>query len=182
MRHARILPAFALLSLALLWPNRAVPQDRWDAMSERFDGVWVLDVPLSRAQRTVDAAVNQTVNAMNFFVRGVARPLLRENTFVNSEIELRFRANNNIFVRFDDRARYTTPLGRARQVQTHEGDPMNVTQRFRGETLEQVFQADQGTRWNVYTVISENRIRVDATTNGDMMPQPMHFALNYRRQ
>ena len=58
---------------------------------------------------------------------------------------------------------------------------MNVTQRFRGETLEQVFQADQGTRWNVYTMVGD-RMRVDATTNGDMMPQAMHFALTYRRR
>ena len=182
MRLVRALPPVSLIALALLWPSPAHPQDNFDTMSERFDGLWVLDVPRARAERTVDRAVEQAANSMNLLVRQVARPLLRANTFVNYEIELRFRSNNRIFVRFDQRARYTSTVGRTRVVQTPEGDPLNLTQRFRGETLEQVYQADQGTRWNVYTMLDNGRMRVDATTQADMMPQPMHFALTYRRR
>lgn len=182
-RVHQLLP-IAILLAASIWPSTAQLQDgdRWSTMSERFDGTWAGVVSAAEARRTVESAVEQAVNAMNYFLRPVARPMIRDNTPVNLEIELRFREANNIYVRFDDRANYTTPLGRTRRVTTPEGDQMSVTQRFRGETLEQVFQTDQGTRWNVFTIVDGDQMRMDATTQGDMMPQPMHFALTYRRQ
>lgn len=189
MRARLLLPIFvASLLVGVIWPAPAHPQDAtaddaaWDQMRERFDGVWVLASSRTSARRTVDAAVDRAVDAMNFFLRGVARPMVRSNTPLNLEVELRFRSQQRIFVRFDDRARYTTPLGETSREQTLEGDPMRVTQRFRAQTLEQVFEAEQGTRWNVYTLLPDGRMRIDATTSADMMPQPMRFSLTYRRR
>jgi hypothetical protein len=121
---------------------------------------------------------------MNFFVRGVARPMLRDNTPVNRSIVLHFRDGERIRVRFPDTGwETTTRVGRTERAQTQDGDPMRVTQRLHDDgSLEQVFQADQGTRWNVYRVDSEGRMTVQSTVQGDMMPQPMRFSLRYRRQ
>lgn len=178
--------ALGALVTASLLPGRAPAQDsadaQWEAMSGRFDGVWRLAVSTGAARRTVDRSIDEAVNAMNFFIRGMARPMIRDNTPVNEEIELRFRAGQNIFVRFDSRVRYTSRLGRTARVRTHTRDPMRLTQRFRGEQLEQVFQADNGTRWNTYTILGNGQMRVDAVTNGDMMPRAMRFSLSYRRQ
>ncbi|MCB9598351.1 MAG: hypothetical protein H6719_36895 [Sandaracinaceae bacterium] len=182
MRPLRLLPALIPLIAALAWPSPAPSQDSWDVMSQRFDGVWVLAVPVATARQTVETAVDEAVDAMNMLLRGVARPMIRDNTPVNEEIELRFRAANNIYVRFDNRANYTSPLNGTRRVRTPEGDPMRLTQRFRGSNLEQVFQADNGTRWNTYVPLPDGRMRMDAVTNGDMMPQAMRFSLTYRRQ
>ena len=151
-------------------------------MSDRFDGVWRLAVPVAQARRTVEGAVDRAVNAMNFFLRGVARPMIRDNTPVNEEIELRFRTQQSLYVRFDHRANYTSELARTRTVQTPDGDPMRLTQRFRDNNLEQVFQADNGTRWNVFTILPDGRMRMSATTQGEMMPQPLRFSLTYRRR
>jgi len=187
----RLHSTFALSSLLLLvaavaWPAGAPAQDddaaQWDAMSRRFDGVWRLTVSASQGQQTIDSAVEEAVNAMNFMMRGIARPMLRDNTPLNQEIELRFRDNQNIFVRFDSRVRYTTPLGQTRRVRTHEGDAMRMTQRFRGDDLEQVFQADGGTRWNTFTILPDGRMQMTAVTQGDMMPRPLRFTLTYRRR
>ena len=48
--------------------------------------------------------------------------------------------------------------------------------------LEQVFQTDQGTRWNVYRITGDGQMQMDATTQGMMMPQPLHFVFDYARQ
>jgi len=187
----RLNSTFALSSLLLLfaaaaWPGAAPAQDgdaaSWEAMSTRFDGVWRLTVPRARGQQTIDSAVDRAVGAMNFMMRGIARPMLRDNTPLNEEIELRFRDGNAIFVRFDSRVRYTSRLGATRRVRTHTGDPMRLTQRFRGDDLEQVFQADGGTRWNTYTILPDGRMQMTAVTQGDMMPQPLRFVLTYRRR
>lgn len=181
MRPLRTIPALLALIAALAWPTPAPSQDRWDVMSQRLDGVWRLAVPLATAEQTVEGAVNEAVNAMNMLLRGVARPMIRDNTPVNREIELRFREGNNIYVRFDNRARYTSRLNGTRTVRTPDGSDMRLTQRFRDETLEQVFAADNGTRWNTYIPLPDGTMRCDAVTQGDMMPQPMRFSLTYRR-
>lgn len=187
----RLHSTFAISSLLLFaaaaaWPGPAPAQDtdaaQWEAMSRRFDGVWRLTVSSERGQQTIDSAVEEAVGAMNFMMRGIARPMLRDNTPLNQEIELRFRDNDNIYVRFDSRVRYTSPLGSTRRVRTHEGDPMRLTQRFRGDDLEQVFQADGGTRWNTYTILPDGRMQMTAVTQGDMMPRALRFTLTYRRQ
>lgn len=185
-RTAPALIVAALLALAL-WPARSEvrAQDsggQFDQLRERFDGVWVLAVPAASARQTVDNAIERAVRAMNMLLRGVARPMIRDNTPINQSIELRFRSGNNVFCRFDTGATYTTPLGATRNGESLDGATLRVTQRFRDGGLEQVFQADQGTRWNVYHRLPDGRMRVDATTQGDMMPQPLRFSLTYRRR
>ena len=179
--------AAALAAGLALWPQPGAVQDRAaDArlteLRERFDGVWVLAVPRASAQRTVDAAIERAVGAMNMLMRGIARPLLRDNTPINQRIELRFRGEDQVDCRFDTGLRYRTPLGATRDGESLDGETLRVTQRYRDGALEQVFQADQGTRWNLYHALGGDRLRLDATTQGDMMPRPLQFSLTYRRQ
>ncbi len=181
------LAAFALLGAGAVGaPSRASVQDsargrQFEELRERLNGRWVLAVPQASAQRTVDAAIERAVNAMNMIMRGVARPMLRDNTPINRSITFELRSVDAIHCRFDTGASYTTPLGGTRNGQTLDGDTLRVTQRYNDGGLEQVFEADQGTRWNVYRPLPDGRLRVDATTNGDMMPQPLRFSLTYRR-
>lgn len=181
-----IASAVAVTAAVALWSSPAAPQARsqFDQLSERFDGTWVLAIPEARAQAQVDRAVDQAVNAMNFFVRGVARPMLRDNTPLNRSIVLDFQDGERIRVRFPDTGwETTTRLGQTERAQSQGGDAMRVTQRFNDDgSLEQVFQTDQGTRWNVYTPASDGTLTLRATTNGSMMPQPMTFSLPYRRR
>ena len=177
-----LLPVLAALALALA-PSPAQPQDPFDTYRQRFDGEWELATPQGEARTRVDAAIEQTVGAMNFFLRSVARGQLQENTPINRTITLRFTAPDRIRIRFDTGWTTTTRVGRTGRARSLEGDEMRVTQRFRDDgSLEHVFQTDQGTRWNVYTSTGENTLRVDATTQGMMMPQPMRFSLDYRRR
>lgn len=185
----RTLPAslaLSVLAVALLCPAAAHPQDQseYDRFRERFDGTWALAVPQAQAQQTVDAAINQAVDAMNFFVRGVARPMLRDNTPLNRTIVLDFQGSDRIRVRFPDTGwETTTRVGRTERARSQDGESMRVTQRFGDDgALEQVFQADQGTRWNVFRPRSDGTVVVESTVQGTMMPQPMRFSLRYRRR
>lgn len=194
MHTRRLLPfALLLLAVAAVWPASALPQDapqgsapdaRFTELRGRFHGVWRRSTPDARARQIVDAAIEQTVGAMNFFVRGIARGQLRDNTPLNGRIDLIFRDDGRVTVMFDgDSARrYTSRPGRTVRVRTPAGDEMRMTQRFRDDgKLEQVFETDQGTRWNVYQSTGEGQMRVEATTQGMMMPQPLFFTFEYAR-
>lgn len=180
--------AIALVS-GIGWPAPAQPQDtpapspRFLEHRARFQGVWRLATPPARARQVVDAAIDQTVNAMNFFLRGIARDQLRDNTPLNRRIDLVFLDDERVTVVFDGRHRYTTRPGRTHRFRTPEGDEMRVVQRLHPDgRLEQVFETDRGTRWNVYHSTGEGELRIEATTQGMMMPQPLYFTLDYRRE
>ena len=185
-RRLALVLALAAGTLAL-WPADARLQDaasRYDQYRERFHGTWVLAMGPEAAQRSIDRAIERAVGAMSFFVRGVARPLLRDNTPLNRRIVLEFRGDGRLRCRFPDTGfDATTRIGRTERARTQDGDPMRVTHRFRDDgRLEQVFQAERGTRWNVYRRTGDDRITVASTVQGEMMPQPMRFSLRYRRR
>src|SRR5690349_2474396 len=171
MLRRRVVPTFFVLASVALWPAVALPQEaapqpaqqpasEWDQMRGRFHGTWRLAIPHATARQNVDAAIEQAVGAMNYFVRGVARDQLRDNTPLNRRIDLLFEDGERINVRFDERFSYTTRMGRTTRFETPEGDEMRVTQRFREGMLEQVFATDAGTRWNVYESTGEGTLRV----------------------
>lgn len=179
--------AAVLVLLLAAVPSPASMQDTpaaaspFDAQRARFEGVWELATPPPRARRLVDRSIERTVAAMNFFVRGVARGQLRDNTPINRRITLRFESGQRVGVHFSEtNLRVTSRIGRTRRTR-HDGTEIRVTQRFRGEVLEQVFETDEGTRWNTYHQTGENTLRLDAVTQGMMMPEALRFSLDYRR-
>lgn len=183
--------SLALLSVALVSvstaPATAQPRDsssRFGEFRRRFGGTWFLATSAESAQEIVDRAIERAVNAMNMILRPLARPMLRDNTPLNRRIVLDFQDSERLRVRFPDTGwETTTRVGRTEPAQTHEGDSMRVTQRLHEDgSLEQVFQADRGTRWNVYRTEAEGRMTVESIVQGDMMPRPMRFTLRYRRR
>lgn len=190
-RLAAALALAAAMASAAVCPSPAAVQDapppsatnpRFVEARGRFHGVWRLTIPQERARQLVDGAIEQTVTAMNFFVRAIARDQLRDNTPLNRRIDLTFHDDERITVVFDQRHRYTTRIGRRHRFRTPDGDDLRVVQRVRDDgRLEQVFETDRGTRWNVYEATGEGQLRVEATTQGMMMPEPLFFALEYRR-
>ncbi|MFK7989403.1 MAG: hypothetical protein AB8I08_25530 [Sandaracinaceae bacterium] len=184
-------PAFVVIALVVMagWPSDASTQDApppspvtpFDEHQARFEGVWELATPAPRARRVVDQSIERTVAAMNFFVRGVARGQLRDNTPINRRITLRFESGQRVGVHFSEtNLRVTSRIGRTRRTQ-HDGTEIRVTQRFRGDVLEQVFETDEGTRWNTYHSTGDGTLRLDAVTQGMMMPEALRFSLDYRR-
>lgn len=205
--RSRTVLAMSLVGLAALlgstlWPPRAAPQDAprdqassgqpsssepsSDVLEDRrasFEGTWHLEQSPREARQVIDAAVDRTVEAMSFFVRGIARSRLREGTPIQREIQLRFEDDDRLTVRFGENDRYTTTLGRTEVRVSPEGQRMRVTQRFRpGGQLVQAFETDQGSRTYVYTPTGEGRLHLETTTGSPRLPRPMYFELDYTRR
>jgi hypothetical protein len=177
------LAVVAVLVAAALSPSPAQVQDAPEAGQQRalFEGTWRLATPRSQANGILDRAADAAANAMNFFVRGIARSRLREGSRLYEEVGLHFGDDGRLTVRFDEQS-YTTRIGRTERRQNREGEERRVTQRFRANgQLEQVFETDSGTRWYVWTSTGEGRLRLEVTTNSPQMPQPMVYVLDYRR-
>lgn len=188
-RSTLALPALIVLGVAF-WSSPAQPQAasgdaQFQQYKQRFHGVWRRSTPEARARQVVDRAIEQAVDAMNFFARPLARSQLKDNTPLNPRIDLLFGDDGRITVMFDGDAqrRYTSRPGRTVRVSSPGGDAMRMTQRFHDDgRLEQVFETDLGTRWNVYQATGDGQMRLSATSQGMMMPQPVHFTFDYARR
>lgn len=181
----------ALLALiTVLAPTAARTQDatspaqRSEAeLRQLLDGAWFLQGSATAGQAAIDAAIERAVGEMNFFLQGVTRTQLREKTPLNRRIDIDFPADGRITVGFDQRFTYTTRPGVAQPFTLPDGAEVEVTQHFRDGHLEQYFGHSLGRRWNAYSLSADGRtMTVTATQQGPMMPQPVHFTLQYRQR
>lgn len=172
----------------LLAPSSAALQDvptdpTTDAQRAAWAGTWQLATPTEQAATAIDRAAERAANALNYFIRPVARTRLREGTSLHTEIELSFDGEGRLTVRFGDGDRYTTRIGATERRRDRHGRDLRVTQRFRptGE-LEQVFETDSGTRWYVWVPTGDRRVRLEVTTGSPQLPEAMRFSLDYRKR
>ncbi len=185
-RRLVLIPA-ALAALLALWPSMARMQPAPAARSSspppgRLAGTWRIEQSHEEARSVVNDAIEQAVNAMSFFVRGIARSKLREGTPIHTRIDLEVLDDDRVTVRFDGREGYTTRLGETETRTNPSGMRMQVRQRLRPNgQLEQSFETERGTRWYIYTPLRDGRLRVATTTDSPHMPQPMSFLLDYHR-
>jgi hypothetical protein len=189
--HARISLIAALIALVTvlappvaLTQEAAPPAARTEAELRRLlGGVWSLAVTPAAGQATIDAAIDRAVAEMNFFVQGITRTQLREKTPLNRRIDIAFPADGRITIGFDQRFTYTTRPGVAQPFTLPDGAEVEVTQHFREGHLEQYFGHSLGRRWNAYSLSPDGQtMTVTATQQGPMMPQPVHFTLQYRKR
>lgn len=181
----RSLPSVVILVVVVLgWAAPAAPQaEDLAGARARFEGTWQLEVTPRQAQQTIEHGIERAIEGLPFYAQPIARDRLRSGTPVIRRIELAFGEDGAVQVSFDGR-RYETPIGRTvARTRQGDGERLRVTQRLRptGE-LEQVFEGASGTRWYVYTPLGADEVRVDSTTNSERLPQPVHFALEYRRR
>lgn len=177
-----------LVGLALFWPHRASTQEAPSAsrteaeLRQLLSGSWYLVQSEATARARINQGIERAVTDMNYFVQGIARDQMRENTPINRRIDIGFEGAD-ITVGFDQRFTYRTPPGVARSFNLPDGSSINVRQYFRDGHFEQYFEATLGRRWSVYRLSADGRtMTVSATQQGPMMPSAMNFTLDYRQR
>lgn len=83
-----------------------------------------------------------------------------------------------------DTYKLTTPRnGTLENWERSEGDLIDVTTRLQGERLEQVFDAEDGRRVNVYTLSMDGEtLTMDVTVTSPKLDSPLTYRMVYRRQ
>ncbi len=154
-----------------------------DELRQLYRGAWFLQPPEDQARRIIDRAITRAVSEMNYFVQGIAESQLRDNTPINRRLDIGFEPDGRITVSFDQRYTYTTRPRATQAFPLPDGGTDDVTQLFRDGHLEQVFSATLGRRWNVFSLSADGAsMTMSATQQGPLMPAPMNYRLEYRKQ
>jgi hypothetical protein len=193
MARSRVLaPAIAVFALSLAMAptpahtqqdagTAAAPTRTEDELRTLYTGQWNLTVSHERGQQVLDRGIERCVAEMNYFLQGITRTQLHDQTPVNDRIDIAF-PGGHIEIGFDQRFTYNTSPGVAQDFSLPDGTEVNVRQYFRDGHLEQYFEHTLGRRWNVYTLSADGHtMTVRATLQGPMMPSPMTYSLDYRQ-
>jgi hypothetical protein len=133
-------------------------------------------------QRARAQAIEHSLEALFFAVRGIARAKVVERTRIMPTCRFEF---------IEGSIRSTVP-GHAVAISPETGAPapyrvgddaIVLSQRFEGQRLVQVFRADEGgTRTNEFTLSADGALLVmKATLSSPRLPIPVVYTLTYRR-
>jgi hypothetical protein len=157
----------------------ALAQTEGDRYS-RVSGEWELAISEDQARAAIDRGIAGATDAMPPLVSSIAAGQLRSRTPAPRRITIAATASQ-VAVTMENRTFSTAPAV-TESSRTTAGEPLEVTQRFRDEDLEQVFVTPNGTRWNTFVSCDGGAsLRMDVVVQSPRLPAPMRFSLPYRR-
>lgn len=180
-RIARVWPLVTVLVVGVSLPATGQRQIDAEQMRARFEGEWRYDGTHEEGRRVIAGAIDRVVDDMIFFARGIARGRLREANRFSPTVRIRF-PTDRISITFERRFTYVTPDdGRWTVVTDPAGDRVSCSQRMIGARIVQIFRNDEGSRTNAFWLVGDRRMRFGVTVQGDPLPSPVRYRLDYRR-
>lgn len=134
----------------------------------------------SQQRSSVEQAIEEVVDDMNVFVRGIARSRLEDANRVPPEIAIT-PDGENLTVQIGEEV-YTGPIsGETVRVRNPEGGISRMRYKFRDGSLYQIFRADDGDRINVFTPRDDgDGVSMWVTMRSDRLPKDVKYRLSYR--
>ncbi len=135
------------------------------------------------ASDDIETAIRAATDDMNFIVGPIARGRLRKTNYPYETIQIS-ATPQTVTIVTDGRAPIVTSAsGSPIEWQREDGETFDVSTRFIGGSLEQTFQAEDGTRANRYTLDAEgNTLTMMVTVSSPKLEAPMVYSLVYQRQ
>ena len=146
--------------------------------ASQIDGKWYLQ-DADSTQAKLDAAVDSVAKEMNFFVRMVARPILKKETKICHEWQLSTQAKQWQW-QCDKETAETIPLG-ANRYETKGDDDRNIfsTIHQTAKKVEVVLESERGKRTNTWKMIDANTLEYTAKLESEKLPKPLTWTLIY---
>jgi hypothetical protein len=149
------------------------------ATPTRMSGSFVLAEARSTAEARVNDAIEEAVNHMSFFIRGIGRGRLRETNDVPERVDIQV-TGDHVVVRYDGDA-YEGDLGVERQI-VARGKQTQMTIRRNESRLSLLFRSDDGEKLQLHTFSDDGReMSFDVRVTSDQLPSPLTYRIAYRR-
>lgn len=167
-----------LLALAAVFAL-ALPGAAQAGHNASLDGTYTLN---AAASDNVNAAIDRAVARMNFITRPIARGRLRKTNQPYQRVVISHTAQQ-VRIASDNRAAIATPAnGTPVKWRREDGEMFDVSTEWENGRLEQTFQAEDGSRTNVFSVGPDGRtLTMDVTIRSDKLAAPVTYKLVFTR-
>ncbi len=172
--------ALATLTFALAIPMTASAEDVFK---------FKLATSTSKAEKKINAGIEDGISEMNFVVRPIARGRLEDTNKVCKTLTFTL-ADGNISIQCGSGKVFTTPAdGTSKKVTGSDNKtPYKLSQKVKTDgditTITQTFKAEDGKRTTVYTYNSaEKTLKMKVRVNSPKLdPKAVKYTLPYKQQ
>lgn len=144
-----------------------------------LEGVWQVQ-DAENTQETLDTAVEEVVQEMNFFIRKIARNKLKEQAQVCNTWNFATLNSNFSWQCNQDEIFELASAAKDQSVTKEDGSVFTGTI-SRGENyIATILTGEKGVRTNMWKKVSENEMLYTATIESEKLPQPLTWTLVYK--
>jgi hypothetical protein len=150
------------------------------AEDTRLHGVFVNRAP---SDKLIKEAIDRSVASFNFVARPVARSRLKKSNPVITRAEFG-RTGSDVVVKLGaQKPSAAAPGGPTVKWTRDDGETLDVSFAWDGATLLQSFKAEDGMRYNRYTLSSDgNALTVDVLLTSDRLEIPVKYQMTLTRE
>ncbi|MBR7889606.1 hypothetical protein J9B83_11705 [Marinomonas sp. A79] len=144
-------------------------------------GQWQLQ-NAENTQATLEAAVQTVAKEMNFFIRALAKPVLRKQTQICDQWRLGWQ-NTTFHWQCDDAEVDAVPVLAQRDwIKTdEEGVDILGTYQQGANSVVVIVESERGKRTNTWQRLGDNELRYTAKLESEKLPTPLTWTLTYKR-
>jgi len=151
------------------------------ANASDMDGVWQLQYAGS-TQAKLDEAVETVVQEMNFFIRALARPVLKKQTQICHQWKLQSQANQFQWQCDSDKLMVIPMTAKGDLLEKdEEGIEIMGTFQTTDDSVVTVLESERGKRTNTWRLLGENELLYTVKLESEKLPKPMTWSLSYKR-
>ena len=149
--------------------------------ASNLDGKWVLQ-DADNTQTKLDEAVENVAQEMNFFIRALARPVLKKQTQVCQQWLLSQTANQFQW-QCDSEEVDTISLSASGEVikKDEEGVEISGTYQETETSVVVVLESERGIRTNTWQSVSDNELIYTVKLESEKLPTPLTWTLTYKK-
>lgn len=147
-----------------------------------FDGKWVLQ-DADSTQAKLDEAVENVAKEMNFFIRALARPVLKKQTQICNlwllglqEIQFQWQCD-------DAEADTISVTAKSELIKVDEEDvEIFGTYQQTNDSVVVILESERGKRTNTWKQVGENELLFTVKLESEKLPTPLTWSLTYKKQ
>lgn len=148
--------------------------------SNGVTGIWHLQ-DSNNTQATLDSAVEDVVAEMNFFIRPLARPVLKKETQICSTWMLATDEANFVWQCDDKTPGELALTANKMETMSDDGRLITGTLRHESEQIVTILESDRGKRTNVWKLVNDKEMKYTTTLESEKLPKPLTWTLTYTR-
>jgi hypothetical protein len=143
---------------------------------------FVLDGDAKPQQKALEAAIEDTIDDMNFITRPIARGKLQKSNAIFKKITL-VVAEDTVEIQLDSRKSMRTKSdGKdVTKWKRDDGDEFKVTQKREANHITQVYRGEDGSKVVDYNLSSDHKkMTIIIQVKSDKLPKPLTYTLRYK--
>lgn len=150
------------------------------AQALSLEGAWSLQ-DADNTQVKLDAAVEDVVKEINFFIRALARPVLEKETQICNTWLLATDTTQFLWQCDDNPPGELALNANSSEMMSDDGRLILGTLQKTDNRISTILESDRGKRTNVWEIVSENEMHYTTTLESDKIPKPLTWTLTYTR-